>query len=146
MATMSALDVSSAYVAALSARDANAMSALRSDDFVLEFVHGDAFENPALSADDARAFWPRWFAAFPELDLEVTRTIVAEEVVTAQWVFTGTNTGVLEGILGENPVPPTGKTIRLRGVSFFDIRDGLIHHETTYIDVATLMVELGVEA
>lgn len=55
------------------------------------------------------------------------------------------NSGPLEGILGRTRIDPTQNTIHLRGASFFDIRDGLIQHETLYIDVATLMVELGVE-
>ena len=144
MATRSALEVASDYVAALAAGDSDRMNSLRSDDFVLEFVHRDAFKNP-LSVDDTRVFWPNWFVAFPELDVEVTRTIAAEEVVVTQWTFTGTNTGPLEGILGKDRIGPTQNTIHLRGASFFDIRDGLIRHETIYIDVATLMVELGVE-
>ncbi len=144
MATRSALEVASEYVAALAARDSDRMNSLRSHDFVLEFVHRDAFKNP-LSADDTRMFWPNWFVAFPELDVEVTRTIAAEEVVVTQWTFTGTNAGPLEGILGEARIDPTLNTINLRGASFFDIRDGLIRHETIYIDVVTLMVELGVE-
>jgi hypothetical protein len=41
-------------------------------------------------------------------------------------------------------VEPTGKTIRLRGVSVYDIQDELISKETMYIDFATLWVELGV--
>ena len=144
MATRSALEVASEYLAALAARDSERMSSLRSHDFVLEFVHRDAFKNP-LSVDDTRLFWPNWFVAFPELDVEVTRTIAAEEVVVTQWTFTGTNTGPLAGILGQNRIDPTRNTVHLRGASFFDIRDGLIRHETIYIDVATLMVELGVE-
>ena len=144
MATRSALEVASDYVAALAARDSDWMNSLRAPNFVLEFVHRDAFQNP-LSVDDTRTFWPNWFVAFPELDVEVTRTIAAEEVVVTQWIFTGTNTGPLEGILGQTRIDPTRNTIHLRGASFFDIRDGLIQHETIYIDVATLMVELGVE-
>ena len=139
----SALEVASEYVAALAARDSHSMNSLRSKEFVLEFVHRDAFENP-LSTDDTQTFWPNWFVAFPELDVEVTRTIAGDEVVVSQWTFTGTNTGPLQGILGRGPIESTGKTIRVRGASFFDIRDGLIQHETIYIDVATLMVELGV--
>jgi hypothetical protein len=32
-----------------------------------------------------------------------------------------------------------------RGVSVYDIDEGLIQLETTYMDLATVMVELGVE-
>jgi steroid delta-isomerase-like uncharacterized protein len=141
----SALDVVSEYIAALSARDSETMDSLRSEGFVLDFVHGDAFENTPVSAQQAREFWPVWFAAFPELDWESTRTIAAEDVVVVQWVFTGTNTGPLDPPILQNSMKPTGRTIRLRGVSFFEIIESLIQGETMYIDLATLMVELGVE-
>ena len=39
---------------------------------------------------------------------------------------------------------PSDQTIQFRGISIYDVRDGLIQRETTYIDLATLMVELGV--
>ncbi len=139
------LEIASAYVASLSAGDAEALEALRSDDFVLEFVHGDAFEDPPRTADEARAFWPRWFVAFPEMDLEVVRTIAAEEVVVSQWIFTGTNSGPLESMFGTERIEPTGNTVRLRGVTFLDVRDGKITKETTYFDVATLLIELGIQ-
>ena len=41
-------------------------------------------------------------------------------------------------------MPPTGKTIRIRGVSVYDLDGGLIQRETLYLDLATLLVELGV--
>ena len=62
-----------------------------------------------------------------------------------QWNFTGTNSGPLQRILGEERIEPTGNTVRLRGVTFLDVHDGLIRKETTYIDIATLMVELGIQ-
>ena len=66
-------------------------------------------------------------------------------MVVVQWVFTGTNTGPLDPPILQNSMKPTGRTIRLRGVSFFEIIESLIQGETMYIDLATLMVELGVE-
>ena len=138
------VEIASAYVAGISAQDADAMQALRSDDFVLEFVHGDAFEDPPQSAREAELFWPQWFLAFPEMDLEAIRTIAADEVVVTQWIFTGTNTGPLESMFGVDRIEPTGNTVRLRGVTFLDIREGQIYKETTYLDVATLLIELGV--
>ena len=138
------VEIASAYVAGLSASDAGALQALRSDDFVLEFVHGDAFEDPPRSAREAELFWPRWFVAFPEMDLEVIRTIAADEVVVTQWIFTGTNSGPLESMFGVTRIEPTGNTVRLRGVTFLDIHEGRIIKETTYFDVATLLIELGV--
>ena len=45
----------------------------------------------------------------------------------------------------QDPSSPGGKTVRLRGISVYDIGEGLVRRETAYIDLATLMVELGVE-
>lgn len=143
--TPSALQVVSEYTAAMAARDSARMESLRAQDFEMDFVHGDAAEREPLSAEDTRMFWSFWFVAFPELDWEVTRTIAAENVVVTQWTFTGINSGPLDASILESPVEPTGRTIQLRGASFYDVSEGLIQRETAYMDLATLMVELGVE-
>lgn len=110
----------------------------------LDWVYGDAFEDRPRSLDETKEFWPSWFAGFPEMDYEVTRTIAAEEVVVTQWTFTGTNTGPLGPPAFGQRMEPTGRTIQFRGVTIYDVSDGLIQRETTYMDLATLLVELGV--
>ena len=140
----SALDVVSAYVAALAARDTASMNALRSPAFALDWVYADAFEDRPRSVAETKAFWPSWFAGFPEMDYEVTRTIAAERVVVVQWTFTGTNSGPLDPPVFTSHRDPTDRTIQFRGVSIYDVIDGLIARETTYMDLATLMVELGI--
>lgn len=141
----SSLEVISRYAAALAERDGKQMHTLRSSDFVLDFVHGDAFHNEPLSAEAIQDFWPAWFAGFPDMDFEITRTIAAESVVVLQWTFTGHNTGSLEPPVFGRYIEATGRTIRLRGVSIYDVNEGCIHRETLYIDFATLWVELGIE-
>lgn len=132
------------YIAALQTRDQNAILALCAPEFALDWVHNDVFADRPLSHEKANQFWSAWFAAFAEMDFDVTRTIAAESVVVAQWVFTGTHTGPLGAPVFDPPEEPTGKTIRLRGISVYDIGEGMIHKETMYIDLATLYVELGV--
>ncbi len=144
MGNLSALEVTSRYVQALAAKDFEGMNALRAPEFVLDFVYGDASESGPLSLDETKQFWPSWLSGFPEMDYEVTRTIVAEKVVVTQWVFTGTHTEQLGPPIFNPPVAPSGRTVMFRGVSIYDIDDGLIQCETTYIDLATIMVELGV--
>ena len=134
----------SQYISALRMRDNDAMQSLRAPDFKLDWVHNDASANNPITSDAANQFWSVWFAAFPEMDYEITRTIAANYVVVTQWVFTGTQTGSLGAPVFPKPVKPTGKTIRLRGISVYDIQAGLIQKETMYIDLATLWVELGV--
>lgn len=140
-------------MAALAAGDHQHMDSLRAPNFVLDFVHGDAFEDGPLTAEETQAFWPAWFAAFPEMDYEVTRTVAAPSVVVTQWVFTGTQTETLGPPVINPPLPPSGRTICFRGVTVYDVAEdgpfdstqgGRIQRETTYMDLATLMVELGV--
>ena len=132
------------YITALKARDNLTMEAMRTADFVLDWVHADAFENKPLTRQETNQFWPAWFKGFSEMDYEATRTIAADTVVVVQWTFTGTHDGSLGTPLFDPPLEPTGKTIRLRGVSVYDLDDLLLQRETMYIDLATLWVELGV--
>jgi steroid delta-isomerase-like uncharacterized protein len=141
---LASLTTVTGYVEALAAGDGAGMDAYRASDYVLDLVQRDAFEQSALSHEETNAFWPAWFASFPEMDYEVTRTIAAETVVVTEWVFLGTNSGPLTVPVFGRDMDPTGRTIRLRGVSIYDLQDGLIRRETLYLDLATLLVELGV--
>jgi predicted ester cyclase len=73
----------------------------------------------------------------------VTRTIVANPLVVTEWIFTGTQAGLLGPPIFENNVPPTGKTIRFRGVSIYELNLGQIKCLQMYLDMATVLVELG---
>jgi steroid delta-isomerase-like uncharacterized protein len=141
---LTSLEVVAEYLTALVAGDSQGMDAFRAADYVLDLVQRDAFEQGALSHEETRAFWPSWFASFPEMDYQVTRTIAAETVVVSQWVFMGTNSGPLTAPVFGRDTEATGKTIRFRGVSIYDVQEGLIVRETLYMDLATLFVELGV--
>jgi steroid delta-isomerase-like uncharacterized protein len=138
------LELINNYIAALHERDPAAMGELYAEDFILDWVHSDVFASDPLPQEMANQFWSVWFEAFSEMDYEITRSIAAENVVVTQWIFTGTHTGLLSGPVFDPPQAPTGKTIRLRGISVYDIEGGLIKKETMYIDLATLYVELGV--
>ncbi|MDJ0954417.1 MAG: ester cyclase [Acidimicrobiia bacterium] len=139
----SAFEVVSQLVAAMAAQDIDAMRSLHAEDYVVDWVYGDAFENPPSSAEESAGFFPTWFNAFGEADYEVKRTIAAEGVVVTEWVFTGTHTGPLGPPVFEEQLDPTGRTIRFRGVTVYDVSGGLIQRETIYMDLATLLVELG---
>jgi predicted ester cyclase len=121
------------------------MDSLRAPGFVLDFVYGDASESGPLSSEETEQFWPAWLAGFPEMDYEVTRTIAAKEVVVTQWIFTGTHSKPLGAPIFQQEMEPSGRTVKFRGVSIYDIRDGLIQREAAYVDLATIMVEIGVE-
>ena len=145
MANLLSVEIVSQYVAALAAGDTERMNALRTPDLELDFVYGDASASGPLSSEETKQFWPAWLVGFPEKDYEVTRTIAAEDVVVTQWVFTGTHSQPLGAPIFEQSVAPSGRTVIFRGVSIYDVRDGLIQRETAYMDLATIMVELGVD-
>jgi steroid delta-isomerase-like uncharacterized protein len=138
-----AFEIVSQLVAALAARDIETMQSLYAEDYVVDWVYGDAFESPPSPAEESAAFFPAWFIGFDEIDYEVKRTIAAETVIVTEWVFTGTHTGPLGPPVFEKQLEPTGRTIQFRGVTVYDVSDGLVQRETIYMDLATLMVELG---
>ena len=138
-----ALDVVSRLVAAMAERDIETMQSLHAEDYVVDWVYGDAFENPPVAAQESAAFFPAWFVAFEDIDYDVQRTIAGEAVVVTEWVFTGTHTGRLGPPVFEEHLEPTGRTIQFRGATIYDVTGGLIQRETVYMDLATLLVELG---
>ncbi len=139
----SAFEVVSQFVAAMAVQDFATMESLHAADYVVDWVYGDAFEDVPASAEESALFFPVWLRAFGEADYEVKRTIAAEDVVVTEWVFTGTHTGPLGPPVFEEQLDPTGRTIQFRGVTLYDVRGGLIQRETIYMDLATLIVELG---
>lgn len=139
-----ALETATLYSKALAEGDLEGMRDLYGEGFKLDFVARDAFEGSVLSAGEAIEFWESWFLAFPERDYQVRRTVAGEEIVVTQWTFIGTNSGPLMPLIFEEKKPPSGKTVRFRGVSVYEIFDGKLGRETTYLDLGTLLVELGV--
>jgi steroid delta-isomerase-like uncharacterized protein len=140
------LDTIEKYFTALAGGDHRTMEALRCPDYVFDWVHMDAFEDQPLTHEQTNQFWLVWFTGFSDMDYEVTRTIAAESVVVTQWTFIGTHDGLIGSPVFDPPLNPTGKTIRIRGISVYDIHDGMIQKETMYIDLATLYVEMGISA
>jgi len=138
------LELVSNYVSAIQDRDGDKMGSMRSLEFVLDLVAGDAFDDSQRTESEAKQFWPAWFKAFPDMDYQVTRTIVTETVVVTEWRFMGTNAGKLDADIFGKEVDATQKTIRFRGVSIYEIINNLVTRETLYMDLATLWVELGV--
>jgi steroid delta-isomerase-like uncharacterized protein len=139
-----ALDLISEYAQALCNADGERMRLCRADSYMLDFVHQDATGAEPLGELETRGFWETWFKGFPDMDFQITRTIAATGVVVTQWTFTGVNSGPIEKPIAARSIQPTGKTIRFRGVTIFELSAGGIQRETMYIDFATFWAELGV--
>ena len=138
------IDLVGKYTAAMNTRESAIMDRLRSPDFELDFVYGDVFQTQPLSGEGTERFWPTWFNAFPDGEFEPTRTIAGEQVIVVQWTFSGTHKQTLGEPIMTPDLPATNRIVCFRGVSIYDINGGLITRETTYLDLATIMVEMGV--
>jgi steroid delta-isomerase-like uncharacterized protein len=64
--------------------------------------------------------WRKWQAAFSDLHFEIEEIIAEGDTVVARWTLTGTQTGPFLGIA------PTGRSIRVSGMSMDQLRDGVL--------------------
>jgi len=97
-------------------------------------VHG--LTRDADRAED-RAASEGWRQAAPDLNMQVLHIVAECDLVAVNWEGTGTNTGAGNGL------PATGKSIRVRGMTFFRLRDGRIFEEWTAFDQYSLLRQLG---
>jgi steroid delta-isomerase-like uncharacterized protein len=67
-----------------------------------------------------RRQWRQWIAAFPDLHFEVVDLIAEGDKVLTRWVLTGTHQGEYLG------APPTGRQIRVEGMSLDRIENGMV--------------------
>ena len=63
-----------------------------------------------------------WRRSYPDFYLMLDEVLYAKEAVAARWTITATNTGA-----GSHP--PTGKSIRVSGISIVHFVDGKIKDE-----------------
>ena len=78
-------------------------------------------------------------AAFPDQRHEHVRMHPSNDVIVAEFDLLGTNTGEFMGL------EPTGKAFRVPVVAVFQFDDELITNERVYLDVASLVRQIGRE-
>jgi steroid delta-isomerase-like uncharacterized protein len=88
---------------------------------------------------EVKEFFDGLFAAMPDLEMHVERTVRDRDTVAVQWRARGTFTG---GPLF-NGVQATGAEIRIRGCDVFDVRDDLIVRNIAFQDGLELARSLG---
>jgi predicted ester cyclase len=137
--------IAAQYTAARAEQQEERLCALRAGRYQLDAVYLDAYGASPQAEPGGTDIYRSLFRACPDGDLAVTRTIAGTEVVVQEWAFSGTHTGRSEhwALCDQRHDQPTGSRVRLRGVCIYDIKHGLIHRETIYLDQATLLVELG---
>lgn len=91
---------------------------------------------PQQSVEDSRA----WKAAFPDGRGTIETKLVDGDRGAAEIVWTGTNTGPLQG------QSPTGKAVTVRAVAVLETAGGKITRARHYLDIAGMMAQLGTAA
>ncbi len=79
-----------------------------------------------------------WRTAFPDARGAIENRVVAGNQAVGELVWTGTNTGSLNGM------PPTNKAVRVQAVVVVTEAGGKIAKVRHYIDVAGMLTQLGV--
>ncbi len=77
------------------------------------------------------------FDAVPDLRLDLTTRLPHGDSVAEEYTLTGTHLGTLFG------VPATGRRLRIQAVSFVRMRNGRLAEDNFYVDVAGLLVQMG---
>jgi steroid delta-isomerase-like uncharacterized protein len=120
---------------ALNAHDAKKVASFYTENAVLKMAGA-----PDLTGREAiAAEWQKRFDATPNGKSMASRVFVKGDVVIVEWAWTGTHSGEMMGVKAtEKPVGAMGAD-----VSWYS-PDGLIKEQHTYMDVGTIMSQMGV--
>jgi steroid delta-isomerase-like uncharacterized protein len=80
-----------------------------------------------------------WRAAFPDFTSQIYEMIAEEDRIATRWSFEGTHLGDYHGI------PPTGHRVRLSGMTFNRVRDGLLAEEWVELNHEGLLRQIAGE-
>jgi steroid delta-isomerase-like uncharacterized protein len=134
--TISALDIAHRYFDAWNRRDASAVLETMAPDG----TYSDPQTGGPLSGEPFREYMNRLFASFPDVSFEVASAgLLAPDLVGAQWIMRGTNTGSMMGL------PPTAKPIVLHGADFIRVNGDAIVSVDGYFDTRVIPEQLGLQ-
>ncbi len=120
---------------ALNAHDAKKVAGFYTDNAVIKMAGApDVTGRDAIAAD-----WQRRFDSSPNSKSAASRVFVKGDVVVDEWSWAGTHSGDMMGVKAtEKPIGAMGAD-----VMWFS-PDGLIKEQHTYVDMGTVMSQIGV--
>jgi len=86
---------------------------------------------------DVRLMVLKYWRAFPDLKFTILDQIMQASRMTIVWAAEGTHQGPIMNI------PPTGRWVRVRGISVLDVHNGLIVRGQYVWDLAGMLRHLG---
>jgi steroid delta-isomerase-like uncharacterized protein len=127
------------------------------DRYVERYNAGDLDGVMALYAEDAVQIMPDgiyegWntvrerlaqeLDGFTDLNHTVRSFVEQADLFADEWTFVGTHTGSFR-LPDGTELPPTGKTVEIRGMEVVRVRDGKIILNSLYYDTMAVAVQLG---
>jgi steroid delta-isomerase-like uncharacterized protein len=96
-----------------------------------------AMEETYHGKGEVRIFLRKLFAAFPDLNFEVTYKIARGHNVAEQWFIRGTHLGTFMGI------PATGRHVEIPGMSMAELRDARFVSDHFYFDALGVLRDMA---
>jgi steroid delta-isomerase-like uncharacterized protein len=125
------------YVELYNEGDLDACMELYADD-ASQRMHDGVFEG--VEAIHERL--ARDLTAFPDAKYVVDSFFGEGDNFADEWTLTGTNTGPLR-LPDGTEIPPTGKSVEIKGMEFVEVRDGKIVVDNLYYDFMAAVFQLG---
>lgn len=88
-------------------------------------------------------YYNSWHTAFPDGKITITNLIASGSFVVVEFTGKGTNTGPLNGPMGQ--IPATGRNVEMPLIDVLEFKDGKLIKARTYFDAATMMHKLGLD-
>jgi steroid delta-isomerase-like uncharacterized protein len=131
---VSAKDIAKDFLEAWNKRDFDRMRGLMHPDYT--YTGGDGKEQKGREA--GLAVSQMFAGAFPDGRIDVVNLKDFGDTVLVEFIGRGTHRGDLMGIA------PTGRSVTIPVCDVLELRDGKIYREREYMDMVTIMVQVGV--
>ncbi|QIN79311.1 DUF4440 domain-containing protein [Rubrobacter marinus] len=123
---------------AFNARDLDRAVAYAAEDLEWTVVaSGETFHGP----EGYRRYMQNWIDAFSDAGTEITAVHAGDGFAVVEFTGRGTHDGTLKSPAGD--VPATGRVSENAFCEVVQIEDGKISRARTYLDLATMMAQLG---
>jgi predicted ester cyclase len=97
---------------------------------------GPSVSMPAKNIEELKEVIKSMRAAFPDLELTLDDAAYVGDHAFVRWTFKGTNTG-------PGQFPPTGKPVKVTGMSLVRYASGKAVEEDVYFDSLDMLTQLG---
>ena len=102
-----------------------------------DVVDHDPAPGQAPGVAGIKQFWSGFFAAFPDLSIDLESLVADDDTVVVTLTVTGTHSGPLLGI------KPTGKRMSVRGIQVGRFEDGMLVERWGSTDQLGMLQQLG---